>query len=318
MIIDLRTRIWSKLDLLGSEVAAQLRRRYADRWNMLDGSPAGHDRASGCVNASCVLGFRSDLLGAALPNEVIAEFVAGDPRRRLGIAGIDPMSPNAMTELEKAVHLGLCGVCLSPGAQGYHPAHSLAMRVYERCAELRLPVFVTNDIPHTSSTVLEFARPYLFDEVARSVPTLKLVIGEMGWPWIGETIALIAKHPNVYADVACLGGKPWELYNALVAADGAEVMEKVLFGSGGPFVTPSQAIETLYSLNAFAQGSQLPTIQRSLIRSIIERDSLQTLGIESEISNIRAETRLADGGDPLAAELAHAAAEADEDEDDEE
>lgn len=314
MIIDLRTRIWSKLDLLGTEVANQLRRRYADRWNMLDGSAAGHDRASGCVTASCVLGFRSDLLGATLPNEVIAEFVAGDPRRRVGIAGIDPMSPNAMTELEKAVHLGLCGVCLSPGAQGYHPAHSLAMRVYERCAELHLPVFVTNDIPHSASTVLEFARPYLFDEVARSVPALKLVIGEMGWPWVNETIALIAKHPNIYADVACLGGKPWELYNALVAADGAEVMDKILFGSGGPFVTPSQAIEAMYSLNAFAQGTHLPTIQRSLIRSIIERDSLQALGIESEISNQRMESRTTDESDPFS-EMAHAAAEADEDDD---
>src|SRR5687768_1466194 len=104
MIIDLRTRIWSSLDQIGSDAAARLRRRFAERWDQLDGSPAAHERAMHCVQGAVVFGFRSNMLGAAVPNEVIAEFVAGDPKRRMGVAGIDPMAGGALAEIEKAVH----------------------------------------------------------------------------------------------------------------------------------------------------------------------------------------------------------------------
>ena len=75
----------------------------------------------------------------------------------------------------------------------------------------------------------EFARPAAFDEVARSLPELRLVIGNFGHAWSSETIALIAKHPHVYTDVAGIVGRPWDLYNALLTAVSCDVMDKVLF-----------------------------------------------------------------------------------------
>ncbi len=282
MIIDLRTRIWSSLDQIGSDAAARLRRRFAERWDQLDGSPAAHERAMHCVQGSLVFGFRSNMLGAAVPNEVIAEFVAGDPKTRLGIAAIDPMAQGALAEIERAVHLGLSGIAISPASQGFHPANSNAMRVYERCDRLRIPVFTTNDIPLSPSCLLEFARPSALDEVARAFPSLKLVIGELGGAWVGEAMALLAKHENVYGDVAMLAGRPWELYNALILAQGQDVLDRVHFGSGFPFVTPEEAIEAMYSVNSFSQGTTMPSIPRSQLRMIVERDSLTCLGIDHE------------------------------------
>lgn len=284
MIIDLRTRIWTSLDQLGGDVAARLRHRFADRWELLDGSTAAHERSMGCVRGAAIFGFRSQLLGAAVPNEVIAEFVAADPPHRVGIAGIDPMAPGALAEIDKAVQLGLSGVTISPAAQGFHPAHSAAMRVYERCDRLRLPVFITNDLPLTSSAIMEFARPAAFDEVARAFPNLRIVLGEMGTPWAAETLALLTKHDNLYADIAMVAGRPWELYNVLLLAQGCDVLDRILFGSGFPFVTPESAIEAIYSINGFSQGTTLPSIPRSLLRMIVERDSLALLGVDHEIS----------------------------------
>ena len=57
-------------------------------------------------------------------------------------------------------------------------------------------------------------------------------------------------------------------------------MDRLLFASGWPAQTPAEAIERLYSLNSFSQGSNLPTIPRTTLHSIIERDSLEALGIE--------------------------------------
>jgi hypothetical protein len=63
------------------------------------------------------------------------------------------------------------------------------------------------------------------------------------------------------------------------------VMDKMLFGSGFPREMPAKAIERLYSINGYGFGNQqLPSIPRSQIRSVVERDSLACLGIDAEIA----------------------------------
>jgi hypothetical protein len=282
MMIDLHTYVWTTPDQLGRESADRLRRQLSDRWNLLDASPAAHERAMSCVNAAAVLGFRSDRLGACIPNEYVAEFVAKDPRRRVGIAGIDPMAADALEHVEQAVNLGLVGITVSPATQGFHPSHSAAMRVYERSADLGLPLLVTTNHPLSPSTVMEFGRPMHWDEVARSLPTWPIVITGLGYPWIDETLVLLAKHDNLYADVAGVTSRPWQLYNVLLNALSFGVMDKILFGSGFPFESPAKAIETLYMVNSFSHGTQLPSIPRALIRRIVERNSFDCLGIECE------------------------------------
>jgi predicted TIM-barrel fold metal-dependent hydrolase len=42
------------------------------------------------------------------------------------------------------------------------------------------------------------------DEIARSFPKLKIVIGQLGHPWTEETITMLGKHPNVFADISGL------------------------------------------------------------------------------------------------------------------
>ena len=290
MIIDLHTHAWASLDQLGQELAARWRRRAAENGaGLIDASPAAHERNMGCVDGAVVLGFRADRIGARIPNEFIAEFTAKDPRRRVGVAGIDPMSSDVLDEIEAAVGLGLVGVTMSPACQGFHPSHSAAMRVYERCAELSLPLFVTLADPLTPVAILDFARPGPWDEVARSFPGLSIVINQLGHPWIDETLVLAGKHDRVYADISGVATRPWQLYNALLSASSLGVMEKLLFGSGFPNETPARAIESLYTVNAYSHGTQLPSIARASIRAIVEKDSLACLGIDAEIASRPAE-----------------------------
>ncbi len=269
MIIDLHTHVWPSLDQLGPDIAALARARAAGRRQRIDASPAAHERSMSCVDGAVVLGFRVDRLEARIPNELIADFAAKDPRRRVGVAGLDPMSADVFDEIESAVGLGLVGITLSPGTQGFHPTHTTAMRVYERCAELRLPVFVTLEEPLTAGVALEFARPTAWDEVARSFPNLRLVIGGLGHPWIDETLVLVGKNTHVYADIAGVVSRPWQLYNVLLGASSLGVMDKLLFGSGFPYDTPTRAIEALYTVNAYSHGTRLPSIARSSIRAMV-------------------------------------------------
>ena len=90
---------------------------------------------------------------------------------------------------------------------------------------------------------------------------------------------------------------PWATWNTLLNAQAlgestTNIMDRLLFASGWPAQSPSHAIERLYSLNSFAQGSNLPTVPRATIRSIIERDTLTALGIELPPGRTGADTTL--------------------------
>jgi len=284
MIIDIHSQVWSTVDQLGPELAKRLRARQTDQWFTLDAGPEAHERTMACVTGSVVLGFRSDRMGARVPNEFIAAVVSKAPHRIVGIASIDPLASDAFDQLELATDLGMAGVTVAPASQGFHPTHSTAMRLYEECAQRRLPLFVCEQQPLATDALMEFARPHLWDAVAQTLPDLRIVLGHVGHPWIDETLVMLEKHANVYTTTAGVASRPWQLYNALLSAFHLGVINKLLFGSGFPFDAPAKAIEALYSANAYCHGTQLPSIPRSAIRSVVERDSLAVLGITHELS----------------------------------
>ncbi len=79
---------------------------------------------------------------------------------------------------------------------------------------------------------LEFASPVLLDEIARKFPDLKIIISHLGHPWTEQTLTLLGKNKNVYADVVGLINRPWHAYRSLALAHEFRVMDKLLFGSG--------------------------------------------------------------------------------------
>lgn len=236
------------------------------------------------VDHAIVLGFKSSYLKAEISNASVAEAVRRYSTRLIGFAGIDPTDENCLDELSAAQdELRLKGVTLSPSLQDFHPTDSRAMRVYAECERRALPLIVDQSMRNPAAK-MEYARPMLFDEVAREFPRLHIVIAHIGYPWIDETIALLGKHRNVYANVAGLLSRPWLSYTALLAAHEYGVMEKLLFGSDFPYRAPAACIEALYSLNQIASGTNLATIPREQLRGIVERDALALLGIRAGTS----------------------------------
>ncbi len=280
MIIDVSTKIWNDASELGLHPGT-IPLPWKKAWPELRTTPEAHDDATACVDLSFVSGFRSDFLNAHLSSETVASFVGRAPNRRIGFAGIDPMHREAILEIDKAVSLGLSGIAISPAAQNYHPANSRAMRIYEYCEKLGLPILVEQGIHLSLSAVtLEYARPTALDEVARVFPNLKMVLCQFGSPWIDELILMVGKHANLYTDTSGIVGKPWTLYNALLRAFESGVLSKVLLASGFPFETPEQAIKRIYSVNTYGVGTELPSIPRAQLREVVERDALDCLGLQ--------------------------------------
>jgi predicted TIM-barrel fold metal-dependent hydrolase len=292
MIVDCHTHIWQSPEQLGQLDLGDVARIGARRpprmspagktlWRSLPAADPDHHWAqSAVVDKSIVLGFKSKYLQAEIPNAYVAEYVNRFPKKLIGFAGIDPTERSAIDELRAARdHLQLRGITLSPANQDFHPCDSRAMRLYEEAEKLGMPILIHPVGQFTEQSKLEFARPALFDEVARTFSGLRIVIAQLGQPWLEETICLLGKHPNVYTDVSGLLSRPWHAYNALVAAHESQVIEKLLFGSDFPYTSITECIEALYSINQLAQGTNMPVVPREALRGIVERDALGLLGI---------------------------------------
>jgi hypothetical protein len=57
-------------------------------------------------------------------------------------------------------------------------------------------------------------------------------------------------------------------------------MNKLLFGSGFPHGRATECIETLLGFNKLLADTDLPSVPRSDIKDVIERNTLKTLGIQ--------------------------------------
>jgi predicted TIM-barrel fold metal-dependent hydrolase len=292
MIVDCHTHIWQSPEQLGQLDLGDICRSIGKRpprfppagkaqWRSLPAADPDHHWAqSAVVDKSIVLGFKSKYLQAEIPNSYVAQYVNRFPQKLIGFAGIDPTERSAIDELHAARdHLQLRGITLSPANQDFHPCDSRAMRLYAEAEKLGMPILIHPVGQFTEQSKLEFARPALFDEVARTFSRLRIVIAQLGQPWLEETICLLGKHANVFADVSGLLSRPWHAYNALVAAHESQVIEKLLFGSDFPYTSITECIEALYSINQLAQGTNMPVVPREALRGIVERDALGLLGI---------------------------------------
>ena len=272
MVVDCHTHVWERPDQLG---ALSLGAHGRGEPKPASGCPDFrlYRQSAGPVGRTIVLGFKSRYLGADIPNPYLAAFVADEPERFIGFAGVDPTDRFAVQEVDRAVELGLRGLTLSPSAQDFHPTDTRAMAVYERACEHRLPIVFHQGGHFAARSKMEYARPFLLDEVARTFPSLRMVISHLGYPWVDETVVMLDKHPHVYADICSLTGRPWQAYQALGLAFNAGVTDKLLFGSDFPYSTVEQTVKSLFSLNEMTQGTNLPVVPLRELRGIVERDA---------------------------------------------
>ncbi|MGH2270507.1 amidohydrolase family protein [Anaerohalosphaeraceae bacterium U12dextr] len=242
-------------------------------------SPQEHRSACKDLDACIVLaGCQGDRRSA---NEALSDYVRQNSKA-VGFATINPTEdPVTVRQLKKEVlDKDLRGLVLYCAEERFHPAHSQAMNLYEAAAELNLPIFFHNCPPFSQQAVMDYARPFQLDEIARTFPTLKIVVGRMGFPFIEQTWCLLGKHENVFADLTIIPQKVWEVYNLVMSAYEAGVMDRLLFGSGYPYALPQTCIEALLGFNKMLSDTHLPQVPREKLRSVIERDSLAALGLK--------------------------------------
>lgn len=270
------------MDQLGT--VAQRIVQYASRQQPISAATHEHERACEPVNYAIVTALRSRVLDIDIPNEYVADYVHRSHGRFVGFAAIDPTDADWKDRFHKAQgELGLRGLTVCPIAQDVHPASSSSMRLYELAQQHRMPVMIYNRRPFSLFGPAPYGQPILWDEVLEAFPNVAFVFSSVDLPWMQETVWMLAKHGNAFAEVSAVLGQPWMTYTALTWAQELGVLDRLLFGSGFPFGSSTQGIESLYRLHEMVAGSNLPTIPRQRLQAIIERDSLQMLGLGNAV-----------------------------------
>ena len=280
MIVDVHTHVWECPCHIGEEFLADARVTSGNPDLQVAVDLDRHWEAMQAAGRAVVLGFRARHVGVLVPNEYVAEYTARHPERLIGFCSVDPQDPDAVDQLDDAVgRLKLRGLKMGPIYQNVAPTDSRFRRIMGRAEELRIPVLVHQGTTFCANVSLEIANPIQLQPLALEFPKLRMVIAHMGHPWIAETLVLIRKNRNLYADISALYYRPWQFYNALVAAMEYGVLDRLLFGSDYPFTTPASTIDALRKVNAMVEGTGLPRIPENKIEAIIQRDSLDLLGI---------------------------------------
>ena len=280
MIVDVHTHVWECPCHIGEQFIADARRTAGEGYKDISVDLEKHWEAMQAVDRAVVLGFRARHVGVLVPNEYVAAYVSRHPERLIGFCSVDPQDPDAVEQLDDCVHrLKLQGLKMGPIYQNVAPTDSRFRRIMKRAEQLGIPVLIHQGTTFCENVSLEIANPIQLQPLALEFPRLRMVVAHLGHPWINETLVLIRKHPNLYSDISALYYRPWQFYNALVAATEYGVMDRLLLGSDYPFTTPESTIAALHQVNRMVEGTHLPRIPEAKIEAMIHRDTLDLLGI---------------------------------------
>ena len=141
-----------------------------------------------------------------------------------------------MLEFDRCVNeLGFKGLKLVPTYQQYSPSDPRLDPMYEKCIELDIPCHIHMGWTPTIEALMKYQDPVLLDEVGVKFRDLKVIVAHLGYPWVDQAIALVAKHPNFYCEMAYWCGFGTEyLYQALFKL---KAIGRVIYGSEN-FCTP--------------------------------------------------------------------------------
>jgi len=281
MIIDIHTHLFLPEHFIGDTFLNEVVRGGGHKEGFIADYKKHFENDLAQVDKAVVFGLNAKASGVVVPNEYIAEYVKIYPDKVIGFACVDPTQYNASQELKYCIkELGLKGVKLCPIYQHFNPQDErLAYPIYEIAQDCNIPILFHMGTSFIQNGLLEYSKPVLLERVAIDFPKLKMVIAHMGHPWESDTIVLIRKQPNIYADISALYYRPWQFYNMIVLAMEYKVTEKMFFGTDFPVATPKQSIDGIKNIKKFWVGTSLPEVPENVLDNIIHRNSLKTLGV---------------------------------------
>ena len=213
-------------------------------------------------------------------NDVAAQVAKADPAKIIPGMSLHPLAPDVNEEYDRCVgDLGCKVIKLGPNYQDFDPTGPEAFRLFARLEHDGIPIiFHTGTSPMTEAPLV-YAHPLTLDRVAMAFPKLKMVLAHLSHPWQADSLSVVRKHPNVWADVSAQFYRPWSFWQGMQLFYEWGVTDKIFFGSDWPVTMPQDNIDELRNLEKFAKDHHLPAIPAADIEGIIDRDAAAILGV---------------------------------------
>ncbi|GAA0924003.1 amidohydrolase family protein [Virgisporangium aurantiacum] len=243
---------------------------YAER------TPEQYDEAMAAagVDLAFVFGMRATRAGVITPNEHVEKFCTETSTPTLGFMALDLSDPDVLDQLADGVTRGLRGVKLYPILAHFDARDEAHDRFFAAATAANLVVLWHMGATPSPEGRLELSNPLLVDDVARRHPELTQIIAHMGHPWQRETMVVLRKSRNVFADVSAAWARPYDGHRALLRAQEWGVVDKLLFGSDYPMWTPAEAVAGLRALTGVGPG-----IEPATIEWLVDGDPRAALGV---------------------------------------
>jgi predicted TIM-barrel fold metal-dependent hydrolase len=181
-------------------------------------------------------------------NELSADIQRSAPARIISFAAAEPLDVQGvfnrarLKEVENSiVEKGLKGLLLTPPYGHYYSNDKRVYPFYEKAVELDIPIYFhhSHNFGSPKNCPLKYARIWLLDDLTIDVPELRFNVEHMGYPWTEELLAIMARSPNVYTDIAMFidpyvrfgVGRPLLLARNLGMAREYGVLDRVFYGS---------------------------------------------------------------------------------------
>ncbi len=214
-------------------------------------------------------------------NDIAARVAAVNPGKFIPFMSLHPEQPDIDQEYDRAVgELGCRGIKLALSYQAADPMSAPAFRLFDRLQSDGLPIVFHNGMSASPDAVLRYAHPLAMDEVAIAFPRLKMILAHTSHPWYEDCMSVVRKHPNVWTDISGMPSRPWMAWRAMRVFHEFSATHKMLFGSDWVLWTPQETMDGLRAIPRFAKKHNLPPVPVDEIEAIINRNSLELLGLE--------------------------------------
>jgi len=211
-----------------------------------------------------------------VPNDYVHRVVDHDPKRLVGFASVVPNPADvAVRELRRAVEdLGLKGLKLHPGMQGFCVRHPHVIKVLRAAGELGIPVVIHAMKGDLSTLYFKSAKEHAlptpdrvedFDFLPALAPETTIVYAHMGGLFgFREFMAIAAGHPNVYLDTSYslisiakeIGLQRLSVYVKHLGADKLVFGSDHVIGLTPDWLSAKKQIEIISSLPSLDDGEK--------------------------------------------------------------
>ncbi len=223
-----------------------------------------------------------DRKGPYCPNDFLLEVKETAPERFALTCSVDPLRDvyEAIQEVERCIkELGINAVKVYPSYDHFDPRDPQLWPLYEKIIELDIPMQCHMGWTPCLNAPMKYQFPYLLDEVAYRYPDLKIVVCHLGWPWVDECMALIARYENVHADLAYWGWFTPEENLRIIQRFGRLCgFDKLLFGSENSHT--HMAVELMLGLRQEAERLGLEPIAEEDMEKILWKNTARLWKIE--------------------------------------